>query len=538
MRARLPLTLFVTALGVIAPGSAHARDFPRDRTPGLPVEAPGVPWSHPFSVVAGGGTQRPADGVVAGRADLGRVWAGARDGAGRVVLSSSSGLWAVERDGRLRRIAGVGGEVGHRDQLATLGDGSVAVSTSRSPVVFVVAPGGHRATVLATTGDALPLGIGTGPGGTLAAVAGGRLLTRRGTQLVATGARLWEDDGIREARGIGQVPGGGLLVGSLFPNNGADGDPEGDDSSLLTVRGQAGPRTVFSPPAPQAVRKVAVLASGRALVAANASTEGDLDARPLALAAGPRLDRQRFSYGVGEEFYGWIARRRVLVRHVDGKLWRSRWAGPPADDVARDGGGDNVLVASAGRLWSTRASLGAPGLAGLWRGHVTVRLAAAATVRVTARDRAGRVVAAAPARRLPAGRSIVKLRGLAHRGLLRITIDARDGAAEHTTAAWAFAGPRRLAPAEADDVLSGVARRLYIGFEGAAAHGVDQCTSVSALVVRCRWSTAGSDVHPTERTVTVQLRSAGYLLRPSRARPSPIMGRNRRLLGAPFDASA
>jgi hypothetical protein len=538
MRARLPLTLVVTALGVMAAAPAHAQDFPRDRTPGLPVEAPGVPWSHPFSVVAGGGTQRPADGVVAGRADLGTVWTGARDGAGRVLVASSSGLWSVERDGRLRRIAGVAGEVGHRDQLAALGDGSVAVSTSRSPDVFVVAPGGHRATVLATTDDALPLGIGTGPGGTLAAVADGRLLTRRGTLLVATGRPLWDDDGIREPRGIGPIPGGGLLVGTLFPNNGVDGDPEGDDSSLLTVRGEADPRTVFSPPAPQAVRKVAVLASGRALVAANASTEGDLDARPLALAAGPHLDRQRFSYGVGEEFFGWIARRRVLVRHVDGKLWRSRWVGPPADDVAPDGDGDNVLVASAGRLWSTRASLGAPGLAGLWRGHVTVRLGAPAAVTVTARDRAGHVVARGAARRLPAGRSIVRLRGLAHRGLLRITIDARDGTAEHTTAAWAFAGPRHLTPAQADDVLSGVARRLYIGFEGAAAHGVDHCTSASVLVVRCRWTTAGSDVHPTERTVTVQLRPAGYLVRPSRTRPSPTMGRNRHLLGAPFDASA
>ncbi|HEY4097133.1 MAG TPA: hypothetical protein VGM33_16545 [Baekduia sp.] len=488
--------------------------------------------------MAGGGTQRPADGVVAGRADLGTVWTGARDGAGRVLVSSSTGLWSVERDGRLRRIGGVGGEAGHRDQLAALGDGSVAVSTSRSPDVFVVAPGGNRATVLATTDDTLPLGIGTGPDGTLAAVAGGRVLVRRGTQLVATGRPLWEDDGIREPRGIGPAPGGGLLVGSLFPNNGVDGDPEQDDSSLLTVQGQAEPRTVFSPPAPQAVRKVAILASGRALVATNASTEGDLDPRPLALAAGPHLDRQRFSYGVGEEFFGWIARRRVLVRQVDGKLWRSSWAGPPADDVAPDGDGDNLLVASAGRLWSTRAGLGAPGLAGLWRGHVTVRLGAAATVKVTARDRAGRVVTTGAARRLPAGRSIVKLRGLAHRGLLRITIDARDGTAERATAAWAFAGPRRLAPAQADDVLSGVARRLYIGFEGGAAHGVDQCTSASALVVRCRWTTAGSDVHASERTVTVRLRPAGYLIRPSHARPSPIMSRNRHVLGAPFDASA
>ncbi|MCW3003935.1 MAG: hypothetical protein JWQ20_3233 [Conexibacter sp.] len=475
--------------------------------------------------------------MIAGRADLGTVWAGARDGAGRVLLSSTSGMWSIELDGRLQRIVGVPREPGRRDQLAALGSGDVAVTTTRSRSVYLVAAGSHRATVLATTSLSPPLGIGTGPGGTLVAIAGGRILAQRGSELVATGPSLWEDDRIREPRGIGPVP-GGLLVGTLFPNNGVAGDPEADDSALLALGEGTRPRVVFAPPAPQAVRKLAVLASGRALIATNASTEGDLDVRPLALAAGPRLDAQRFSYGVGEEFFGWVARRRVLVRQADGRLWRSRWSGPPADDIAPDDGHDDVLVASGGRLWSTRPGLGAPGLAGLWRGRVAVRLGARATVTVTARDRAGRLVAKSTTRVLPAGRSIIRMRGIARRGLLRITVDASEDIVHLSASAWAFAGPRRLTRAEADRVLSGVARRLYVGFEGAAAHGVDRCTTASTTVVSCRWTSAGTRVPPTERTVIVQLRPAGYLLRPQPARPSPPADRNRHLLGAPFDASA
>ncbi|HWH94739.1 MAG TPA: hypothetical protein VNT03_12840 [Baekduia sp.] len=536
MRARLWLTtVMLVACGLAGAASAGADAFPTDHTPRFPVEPAGEPWSDPFSLIAGGGTLRPADGVVAGSADLGTVWTGTRDGAGRVLVSSTSGLWAVGLDGRLERIDGVPSGRGHRDQLATLADGSVAVSTTRSPTVYEVAAGSRRATPLATTGLSLPLGIGSGPEGRLLAVAGGRLLRLHGTQLVATGPRLWDDDGIREPRGIGSLADGSLLVGTLFPNNGVAGDPEGDDSAVLLGRATVRPVTLLAPPPPQAVRKVAVLRSGLTLVATNASTEGDLDARPLALAAGPRLDPQRFSYGVGEEFFGWIARRRVLVRERDGALRRTRWAGPPADDIAQDGA--DVLVASRGRLWSTKRGLGAPGLAGLWHGHVAVRLGAAVAVTVTARNRAGHLVAVQRAS-LPAGRSVVRLRGLPASGLVRVTVRASAPTVQRSASAWAFSGPRRLSPAEADRVLSGVARRLYVGFEGAAAHGVDRCTTLTATQVRCRWSTAGQRVPSTERAVTVQLRPAGYLLRPGAPSPSPPTGRNRHLLGAPFDASA
>jgi hypothetical protein len=478
----------------------------------------------------------PADGVVAGSADLGTVWTGARDGAGRVLVASTSGLWAVGRNGRLVRIVGVPSERGHREQLAALADGAVAISTPRSRIVYAVAAGGRRATPLADTNLPTPVGIGADADGGLLAIAGGRLLRRQGTRLVATGPRLWEDDGIRESRGIGSLVDGSFLIGTLFPNNGTAEDPEQDDGAVLLSRGTRRRRIVLAPPAAQAVRKVAVLPSGIALVATNASTEGDLDQRPLALAAGPTVDPQRFSYGVGEEFFGWIARRRVLVRERDGALHRTRWAGPPADDVAPSDG--SILVASRGRLWSTGGALGAPGLAGVWHGRVAVRLGVPARVTVTARNRAGRVVARRRGTTLHSGRSVVRLPGLPQSGLVRITIRAHTPTTEHTASAWAFAGPRRLDPAEADRVLSTVARRLYVGFEGAAAHGVDRCMSLSDIEVRCRWTTAGERVPTTDRTVTVDLRPAGYLVRPGAARPSPQAGRNEHLLGAPFQASA
>jgi hypothetical protein len=525
------------ALGAAAAKPAMAADpFPTDHTPRLPVEPAGRSWSAPFSLVAGGGTLRPADGIVAGSADLGTVWTGARDGAGRVLVASTSGLWAVGHGGRLVHITGVPSERGHREQLVALADGTVAISTPRSRIVYAVAAGSRRATPLVATNLSTPVGIGADADGRLLAIAGGRLLRRQGTQLVATGPRLWDDDGIRESRGIGSLLDGSVLIGTLFPNNGTAGDPEQDDGAVLLSRGTHRRKVVLALPAEQAVRRVAVLPSGIALVATNASTEGDLDQRPLALAAGPTVDPQRFSCGVGEEFFGWIARRRVLVREGDGALRRTRWAGPPADDVAPSD--DGILVASRGRLWSTGGALGAPGLAGLWRGRVAVRLGGPAAVTVTARNRAGRVVAQRRGTTLHSGRSVIRLPGLPKSGLVRITIRARTSAAEHTASAWAFAGQRRLNPAEADRVLSTIARRLYVGFEGAAAHGVDRCMSLSDTIVRCRWTTAGERVPTTERTVTVELRPAGYLIRPGAAQPSPQAGRNEQLLGAPFQASA
>jgi hypothetical protein len=531
MRPRLSLTLLVAVMVVIeaaAAGAALAGDrmsLVRDRTPRVPVEAPGAPWSRPFSVLAGGGTERPRDGVVAGRADLGTVWTAARDGAGRVVLSSTSGLWAVGAGGRLARVAGVPSDRDHREQLAALGDGSVAVAAGRSAVVYVVAAGADRAAPFASTSEPPPLGIGAAADGSLIAIAGGRLLQRQGAGLVAAGSRLWEDDGLRQPRGAGSLPGGGLLVGTLLD----EGNPDSDDGSVLAVQGSAAPRAVYAPPSAAAVRRVAVLGSGRALIDTNASTEGDLDVRPLELAAGPIVDPQMFSSGGAGDFAGWIARRRVLVRQVDGGLLRTRWAGPPADDVAPDGNDDNILVASAGRLWSTRPGVGAPDLAGLWRGRVAVGLGAAGRVTVAARDRGGRVVARS-VRTLPAGRSVVRLDGLPHRGLLRVAIDAGG---QGTTSAWAFAGPRRLGPREAGGVLASVARRLYVFFEGAAAHGVDRCTPTAASTVRCRWSTAGSAVPTTERSVRLTLGPAGYRLRATPAHPSPRSGRNTHLLGGP-----
>src|SRR3954451_19403962 len=93
------------SLGAPAATPAMAADpFPTDHTPRLLVEPAGRSWSAPFFLVAGGGTVRPADGIVAGSADLGTVWTGARDGAGRVLVASTSGLWAVGRDGRLVHI--------------------------------------------------------------------------------------------------------------------------------------------------------------------------------------------------------------------------------------------------------------------------------------------------------------------------------------------------------------------------------------------------------------------------------------------------
>ncbi len=532
----------VATLVVCVAASDHSRSSASAASRRVAQEAPGAPWSHSFSLVGGGGLRKPADGAIAGEADLGRVWVGVRGGDGRVVLASSRGLWAVGHDGRLSAIRGVPHDRGRPLQLVTLGDGTVAIS-SGTDSVYGLAAGSLEAKLLArlasgSRGSRGPLGVGLGADGGLVVIAGGRVFKREGKLLVATGRSLWHDDGIREPRGAGPVR-DGLLVGSLFPNGGVNGDPEQDEGNVLLARAGAAPRVLYAPPAQQAVRNVAVLSDRRALIAGNDSTLGDLDGRPLPLQAGPHLDRQLFAYGVGEEYFGWIWRRQVHVRTAGGVLLRARWAGPPADWIAPDGAAGDVLVASGGRLWSTKAGLSAPDVRAIWEGRVALRLGRPATVAVSVSTSSGRLLTRRSGIHLRAGLSEVRLPELPRSGLLRVAIVADEGETRSSSEAWAFAGPRRLSVGEGKRVLDAVARRLNVGFEGAVAHGVDRCAVKTPTAVRCRWTTGGSSVRPTnERTVSVALGSSGYLVESGTAKPSPKAGRNRHLLGAPYDASA
>ncbi|HWI73433.1 MAG TPA: hypothetical protein VNT55_15860, partial [Baekduia sp.] len=62
MRPLLSLAA-LAGLGAAIPSAPAGAAFPRDRTPRVPVEPAGSVWSRPFSVVAGGGMERPRDGV-------------------------------------------------------------------------------------------------------------------------------------------------------------------------------------------------------------------------------------------------------------------------------------------------------------------------------------------------------------------------------------------------------------------------------------------------------------------------------------------
>lgn len=530
--------LLLTAALLPAVAAVAAFAYPAGTPPPLPVDPGPAPWERPFSLVAGGGDRRPADGVVAGEADLERVWAGARDGAGRVVVVATTGTWIVREDGRLARVAGLTAEPdavqpGPR-ALAALPDGRVAIADPVGRRVVALGPGATTVAPLATSAEPVEA-LGLDRDGTLLGAAAGRVLRLRGAALVPA-EKLYGSDGIREVRGVGGAA-DGLLAASLFPNgDGGGDDPEQDDSSVQLV-GPKGARTVFSPPPQSSVRSAAVLPDGRALLATNALTEGELDGAPLVIAAAPTLDRQAFGYGVGEEFYGWISRRRVLLRGTDGVLRRVRWAGPPADAITPDGAAD-VLVASAGRLWSTRPGLGAPGLGAFAGGDVAVRLAAAAPVSVTVRTPQGKVLSSTDAGTLPAGTSVVRVPRPTGQATVRVIV-ATGGASARTASDWAFPDPA-LSPALARRVLSQVARRLNIGFEGAVSHGVDRCRPAPTGEVTCRWTT-GRDFGEgryTERTVRVARGTTGYVIRAGAPRPSPKAGRNTRLLGAPFDASA
>ena len=534
---RAPLAavlLVVTATGV-------ARAATRDSPPPFPVDAGPAPWEQPFSVVAGGGTRRPAAGMVAGLADLGRVWGGARDGSGRAVVVTTTGTWVVGLDGRLTGVRGLPAppKPGRYDRpvvpgpraLAALPDGRVAIGDPIARRVVALDPGSTTARPLATAPKPVEA-LGLDADGSLLGVAGGRLLRLRDGTLVPS-ERLTTERYYGSSGGIGAVPGG--LLAAQASSNEAEAD-----SGRLDLLGPSGTaRSVYRPPSVSSLRGVAVLPDGRALLATNAFSEGELDDRPITLAAGKTLDRQSFDYGVGEEYYGWISRRRTLLRLADGSLRRVRWAGPPADAIAPDGATD-VLVASAGRLWSTRPGLAAPELDDFAKRRVGVRLGAPATVLVTSRIQGGEISVAAGPTLLPAGRSVVQLPELGP-GLQRVTITARTPNATTVSSAYAFPPAQAFAPRDADRVLSAIARRLNIGFEGALYHGVDRCRSRNATEVVCRWTSAnafGEGPRPTERDVRIRFSPAGYEVLGGKPHPSPKRGRNTDLLGAPFDASA
>lgn len=534
-----PLAALAVTLATAGTATALTRGAP---SPALPVDAGPAPWEQPFSLVAGGGTRRPADGLVAGLADLGRVWGGARDGGGRVVVATTTGTWIVGVDGRLARLRGLTPEaerpryqevppLGLR-ALAALPDGRVAIADDAGRRVVALVPGTTKATPLATADGAITA-LGHNEDGALVAVARGRVLRlRHGALAPADDVRSDVSLNLRVG-GIGAVP-GGLLVAQ-----GSSNEPEADVGQL-DLLGADGRRTRLDIPSSNAsLRGVAVLPDGRALLATNLFSNGELDRVPLALAAGKTLDRQSFDYGVGEEYYGWISRRRTLLRLPGGDLRRVRWAGPPADAIAPDGSEGNVLVASAGRLWSTRGLLGAPDVSGFDERQVGIQLSAPAVVTVTARVRGGEISVASGPTSLPAGRSVVTLPQPGP-GLNRVTVTARTATMTTVTGAWAL-DASEYSVARAQRVLAAIARRLNIGFEGYLSHGVDRCRSAGPNDVVCRWSSGGlfADGAPaTEREVRVTRSPAGYAILAGPRRPSPERGRNRRLLGAPFDASA
>ncbi len=537
--------LVIAAVALLAAGTAleASRSDGPGRRPERTTRAvsPGPePWSRSFSVVAGGGLRTPAKGVVAGDARFGHVWSGARDGAGRVVVDTSSGTWVVGFDGRLARVrgltpvpAGSRFEVSRRRSLAALPDGSVAITDALAHRVATLAPGSDRVTGLATA-TPTPEALGLDRDGTLVGVAAGRVLRLRHSAMVA-GTRLYEDDGIRRGSGIGPTR-GGLLAASVFPNDGPDAESPADETGVQLV---AGGEATAAPelPADPGVRGLAVLPDGRALLATSTYVGGALDGRPLALAAGPTVDRSSFGYGVGEEYYGWLTRRRTLLRTTDGRLRPARWAGPPAEAVSPDGAAD-LLVASSGRLWTTRRGLSAPKLDELWDGRIGVRVGAASRVTVTVRGPDGALRTGTRPRRIPAGATTLKLlRGIGT-GLARVTVTAARAGRTSATSAWAFAAAPRFTPQAADRVLSVIAKRLNVGFEAAISHGVDRCAVQMAGTVVCRWTTLTAQTTATERSVRLARSPSGYAVNAGPPRPSPKRGRNTHLLGAPFDASA
>ncbi len=537
--------LVIAAVALLAAGTAleASRSDGPGRRPERTTRAasPGPePWSRSFSVVAGGGLRTPANGVVAGDARFGHVWSGARDGAGRVVVDTSSGTWVVGIDGRLARVRGltpvpVGTrfEVSRRRPLAALPDGRVAITDALAHRVAALAPGSDRVTRLGPATPA-PEALGLDRDGTLVGVAAGRVLRLRRGAMVE-GTRLYEDDGIRRGSGIGRTR-GGLLAASVFPNDGPDAESSADESGVQLVAG--GEATADAElPADPGVRGLAVLPDGRALLATSTYVGGALDGRPVALAAGPTVDRSSFGYGVGEEYYGWLVRRRTLLRTTDDHLRPARWAGPPAEAVSPDGAAD-LLVASSGRLWTTRRGLSAPKLDELWDGRVGVRVGEASRVTVTVRGPDGTLRTGTRPRRIAAGATTLELpRGIGT-GLVRVTVTAAGASRTSATSAWAFAAAPHFTPQAADRVLSVVAKRLNVGFEGAIYHGVDRCAAQMAGTIVCRWTTLTDQTTATERSVRLTRSPSGYAVNAGPPRPSPKRGRNTHLLGAPFDASA